>query len=353
MKKSFNIIFLLSAILLAGVGAYFIFKPFLIAIFLGFILSQLFRGWYEKINKFMGNRKSLASITACVTVLMVIIIPLALIISLLAAETNALYQSYQKGNHYLGFQIQSQSALLENFGFKEGRVDLDSLLNQGTISSESAKSISNFFFNVLKKAYQGTSHLIFITFVTFFVLYYLFKDGDRMMKKLMNLSPLPNHQEKILLSNFLEISKATLKGSLVIALVQGALTSLLFWITGVSSPVIWGLVTAIFSIIPLLGPVLVWVPAGIIMLFSGNIWQAIVIFAVGALLISTIDNFLRPKLVGDASSLHPLLVFLSTIGGIIVFGTLGFLIGPIIIVLLLSLLKIYEIEFRKELKEIN
>jgi predicted PurR-regulated permease PerM len=192
-----------------------------------------------------------------------------------------------------------------------------------------------------------------MTFVTFFSLYYLFKDDDKIIKKIMQLSPLKDKEDRKLLENFNSISKATLKGSLVIAIIQGILTGFLFWITGIPSPVLWALVTTIVSLIPLLGSALIWLPAGFIMLFLGNFWQAIVIFAFGATVISLIDNILRPKLVGDQTSLHPILVFLSTLGGIALFGITGILLGPVFIVFFVTLLDIYQSEFKKELERMN
>ena len=124
-------------------------------------------------------------------------------------------------------------------------------------------------------------------------------------------------------------------------------------IAGFPSPVIWAVITALVSLIPMLGAALVWLPTGIITLFLGNIWQGLLIIIFGALVVSTIDNFLRPKLVGDETSLHPILVFLSTLGGIALFGLAGILLGPIIVVFFVSLLDIYQIEFKDELEKMN
>jgi len=353
MKKNINVLFLITILIAVGIGVYFVFKPFLIAIFAGFALSQLFKNWYGKINKLLRNYPSAACLITCLIIIFIILVPLFITLGLATSEANELYKEYQSGGFDLSVNVENQNTILSNFGFREGKISLQSFLESSQFTSEGAKSLGNFFLKVLGIIYQGASHFIFITFVTFFVLYYLFKDGERIMRKIMNLSPLPNRQEKILLENFTSISRATIKGSLIIAVIQGALLGASFWIAGVSSPTIWAIAAAILSIIPLIGPVLIWLPIGIFLLLSGDIWQAIVVLSSGALIVSTIDNILRPKLVGDASSLHPLLVFLSTIGGIAVFGMLGFLIGPVIVVLFMSLLKIYELEFKKELKEIN
>lgn len=155
------------------------------------------------------------------------------------------------------------------------------------------------------------------------------------------------------MDRFIMISRATLKGSLVVAIVQGSLVGITLSIAGVPSAVLWGLVAVFFSLIPMIGTAIIWVPAGIISLIMGNVWQGLFILITGALLISTIDNFLRPKLVGNETSLHPLLVFFSSLGGIFAFGLAGFLLGPVVVVLFTTLLDMYKSEFQRELTRLN
>ncbi|MFZ2192994.1 MAG: AI-2E family transporter [Candidatus Moraniibacteriota bacterium] len=355
MKTSLNSGFLLVLIVLAGVGSYFVFKPFLVALFLAFVISQLFKKWYEKINHKFGNRPSLASFSLCIILFFILVIPFLLTTSLVVKEANDLFQGIQKTNWQVRLESLSESQILRTVGIDLSAFDLQNIgsTDNSQQLADSFKNVSNFIFSVIKKTYQGVSHFIFITFVVFFSLYYLFKDGDVIIKKIMNLSPLKNAEESQLLKNFVSVSKATLKGSLVIAIVQGALMTIIFLATGVPSPVIWGVLTVIVSLIPLLGAGLVWLPVSIVMFLMGNVWQGMVIIIFGALVVSMIDNFLRPVLVGKETSLHPILVFLSTIGGIALFGLIGVLLGPVIIVLFISLLDIYQIEFKNELEKMN
>jgi predicted PurR-regulated permease PerM len=139
----------------------------------------------------------------------------------------------------------------------------------------------------------------------------------------------------------------------VIGAIQGLLGGLAFWIAGVPSPAIWGLIMILLSIIPMIGSTIVWLPAGIILLLVGDVWQGIFILSVGVGVISVIDNILRPKLVGKDTQMHPLLIFFATLGGIAFFGLPGFIIGPIIVSLFMALSEIYSIEFRDQLKEYN
>ncbi len=169
----------------------------------------------------------------------------------------------------------------------------------------------------------------------------------------MDISPLRTQQEKILIKEFISISKATLKGTVVIGAIQGVLGGLLFVFTGVPSPITWGVVMVVLSIIPVVGSWLVWIPVGVGMILSGSFVQGVVILLFGALIISSIDNILRPKLVGRDSQMHPLFVLFATLGGIISFGVIGFIIGPIIVALFLALLRMYEQEFAQQLKSYN
>ena len=349
MKSRINVIFLFILILLVGIGVYQVLKPFVISLLVAFVLSQLFDIWYIKIRKVLKSR-SLASIATCSIILLIIFIPLAIISSLIISETNQLFKTIQENN--LKEKLESISLKIPLVNLEISNQDIQSVIGTEEFS-KSVKNTGAFFIGVAKTTYQSTSNFVFMAFVMFFSLYYFFKDGNKIIRKIMDLSPLKNEQEALLIKKFLSISRATLKGTLVIALIQGGLTAILFWITGVKSPVLWGLVAAVVSLIPLIGPVLVWTPVGIVMILLGFVWQGIVILAVGALLISSIDNFLRPMLVGSDASLHPLLVFLSTLGGLALFGFSGFLIGPIIIVLFITLLHIYQIEFRQILKRIN
>lgn len=354
MKNNLNSAFLFILIVLAGICAYLVFKPFLVALFLAFIISQLFKKWYEKINQKFGNRSSLSSLTLCIILFFILVIPFFLTVSLVAKEGADLYQNIQKTNWQMQLKSFSSSPILKTLGVDFPALDLQNInADNSQQIVDSFKSASNFIFSALKKTYQGVTHFVFMTFVVFFSLYYLFKDGDKIIKKIMALSPLKDAEENQLLKNFISVSKATLKGSLVIAIVQGILMTVVFLIAGVTSPVIWGVITVIVSLIPMLGAALVWLPAGIIMLVLGNIWQGLTIIIFGALVVSTIDNFLRPRLVGKETSLHPILVFLSTLGGIALFGIVGILLGPVIIVFFISLLDIYQIEFKDELEKMN
>jgi predicted PurR-regulated permease PerM len=330
--------FLLFLVILAGIGTFFIMKPFLVSIFLAFILATMFSKSNKKLQKKLGNRKSLSSLLMCLWVMIILVIPFIVVILMTISETNQLIKNFQDQPISINLDTVKNSTLVQTLNIENLIVS-----NQSWEKIiENTKGISSYFFMTVKAIYNSASSFIFILVVCFFGLYYFFKDGEAILKKLMDLSPLPTNQEKEIFEKFNQMTVATIKGTLIIALIQGLLIGVVFWIAGVQAPTLWGLLTAIISIIPLLGSVLVWLPVGMVLLFLGSYWQAILVLVAGAVVVSSVDNLLRPKLIEGETSLHPLLVFLSTLGGIAVFGPLGFVIGPVVIVLLIAFLEIYR-----------
>lgn len=175
--------------------------------------------------------------------------------------------------------------------------------------------------------------------------YYLYLDGPELLHRLMRLIPMNDEYERALFKEFRSTVIAVFFGTAVVAVVQGALTWLVLAIVGVSSAVLWGFIATVLSFLPMVGPALVWLPAAIILFVGGNTWQGIVVAAWGTLVISIVDNILRPLLVKGRLRLHPLMVFLTLFGGLVVFGAIGFVLGPIIASLCMVLLRIWERDF--------
>ena len=352
MKSNLSTTFLFVLIVAVGIGAYFVFKPFLLAILLAFLVSQFFNGWYQKINKQLKERKALASLLTCLIVFVILILPFALVSVLVTSEAGQFFRNFESENLETRFYELTQSPLAEKINLNLENLNFQSLVQQDEFK-QTVKNVSTLVLKGVKGIYVGGANIIFTIFIMFFSLYYLFKDGERIVRKITKLSPLREDQEQMLLEKFISISKATLKGSFVIAIIQGLLLWLTYWIAGVSSPVFWGVLSSFAALIPMVGAGLIWVPVGIVMLLLGNIWQGVFIFLVGSLVVGSVDNLIRPRLVGNKTRLHPLLVFLSTLGGIALFGFWGILFGPIIIVLFLSLLDIYGTEFKGELEKLG
>jgi predicted PurR-regulated permease PerM len=187
--------------------------------------------------------------------------------------------------------------------------------------------------------------------VTFFLTFYLFIDGEAMIAHGRRLIPLsPKHQSHIM-QKLKDVTFAVVYGSLIVAVIQGALGGIGFWIFGVGSPLVWGIVMALFALLPVVGTAAIWLPAAIYLLVVGAsegntimVWNGIGLLLWGALLVSTIDNLIKPKIIGDRAGIHPGLILIGALGGLAVFGFIGFVIGPLLLGLLKTLIEIYEKE---------
>ena len=344
-SKLRNIVFfgILTIITIAFI---YLLRPFFITIFWAAVIASLFYPLYTKLKKYLKNENASVLITL-LAVFIVIVIPLTIISSLVIKESIELYSALDNQKSTVVKNIQETTNWVKNSQYFQ---NLN--LNESAIIekfSDVAKTITAFLFTQVKNLTQNSILFFAMLLIMFYTLFYFLRDGDKMLKKLMYLSPLGDKSEMMLYKKFTSTARAAIKGTFVIGLIQGALGGIMFSIAGIQGALIWGIIMILASIIPGVGASIVWLPAALIMLILGNVWEAVMIILVGALIIGTIDNLLRPVLVGKDVSIHPLLVLFSTLGGIALFGISGFIIGPIIVALFLSLWEMYAHHYRKEL----
>lgn len=177
-----------------------------------------------------------------------------------------------------------------------------------------------------------------------YLLFYFFRDGAGIVARIVRVLPLGEERRTRLLLKFTQVVRATVKGNLIVAVVQGGLLTLLFWIVGIDTALFWGVVTAVLSLLSAVGASLVWVPAGIIMLATGQLWQGVVVL-IGGVLITVTENVLRPVVIGRDTKMPDYLILVSTLGGIMVFGLAGFVAGPVIAALFLVLWDLFAEEY--------
>jgi predicted PurR-regulated permease PerM len=348
--KNYNTYFFFMLLLGVTVLAYFVVKPFLIAIVMGVILEIVFQRPYRTLMKLGLGRKMSALLTTLLC-MFVIIVPFLIIIGLMGEEVYSLYQQIMAGSNLYQNYLDNlltwidSNQLLHSLGVS-ALFSKEALLNS---FSQTGQYIMTF----VSAAYSGIASIIFQAFVTLFSLYFFLLDGKKAVTRILYISPLKDSHEQLLIEKFISISRATIKGTLVVGFIQGLVGGIVFAIAGVPSVITWAVIMMILSLVPLIGSSIVWVPAGIILLLTGNVWQGLFVLLAGTFVISLLDNFLRPKLVGRDTQMHPLAVFFATVGGIMLFGFAGFVIGPIIMALFFALWDIYGIEFRTQLKRYN
>jgi predicted PurR-regulated permease PerM len=332
--------------LIVTIAFFYIMKPFIYALFWAIVLAGLFMPVYKKVEEKL-HRPTLSATIVLVLICLIFILPLVFIASLLLKESMDIYQGISNGDSQINVYIQKLTELIKHNPYKD-------VLNLGDAAfaekiMDLSKSIAGYFFENLKNFTQNMLQFIAQLGVMLYALFYFIRDGEKFLETILRLLPLENDRDRILLNHFKKTANSTLKVTLIIGGIQGTLGGLLFLFTGIQGAILWGIVMIITAVIPVVGCALVWAPAGIFMIITGNLWTGIFILAFGSLVISMVDHFLRPILLGNDVSMHPLLIFLSTIGGIIVFGFTGFIIGPIIMSLVVAVWSMYEEYYLKEI----
>jgi predicted PurR-regulated permease PerM len=188
----------------------------------------------------------------------------------------------------------------------------------------------------------GVLGAVIQTFFAIFTMYYLFRDGDQIYDTMVDMIPLEAAQTRTIFDRAHEVIHASLYGVITIAGIQGALGGVAFAVLGLPSAVVWGVVMFFLSMIPLVGSSVVWLPTAVYLALSGHWGKALALAIWGALVIGTIDNFLRPKLIGARTGLHELLIFFSVLGGVRIWGPLGLALGPVVVAITLALLDIFR-----------
>ncbi|HEV2856047.1 MAG TPA: AI-2E family transporter [Thermoanaerobaculia bacterium] len=321
---------------------------FFVPVLLAAVFATLFYPMYERLLRRLRGRKTIAAFFCCFILLLGLIVPLYLVADMVTREAIQFYHSAQTQiGDFLKNGPQGPLARLRTLPFVRD-LKLDQIDWESTLQNAAA-SAGTFAATVIKRTSQGTIQIIVLLFTTLFTMFYFFRDGKDLLKRVRRLIPLDREYKNAIAARFSSVARATVKGTLLIALAQGTLSGITLWIFGVGSPFLWGVVATLLSIIPLVGAWLVLYPAALVQILTGHLWQGIGILIVTILVIVNVDNLMRPRLVGQETGMHDLMVFFSTLGGISMFGPTGFIIGPMIAALFLSVLDIYSAEFQENL----
>jgi predicted PurR-regulated permease PerM len=278
-------------------------------------------------------------------VLIIVVVPFSLLMASLAVEVVDVYHRVEE--MIKTGQIQTYLAEIKEIPIlKWTLVRLNPYVDLSQIDPlpfimKNLQQISTVIFNQTTKLLKGLSTFIIGFFFTLLSLYYLFKDGDLFFKRLKEIVPFPAGERDLLIQRFKDMVYATIYGGILIAIIQGILGGLSFWILGISSPVFWGTTMAFLSFIPIGGTALIWLPASIILLIQGALLKGFVLLGLGVFVISMVDNLLRPFFISSRTNIHPLLLFFAVLGGVQAFGLIGIVAGPLIATFFLTLVEIY------------
>jgi predicted PurR-regulated permease PerM len=343
MKES-NILFFV-ILGMATILFLYLLKPFFFPIFWAAVIAGVFMPLYSRINGKL-NRPNLSTAILFLLIALIILLPAGIVGTLVFNESVQIYATLSPDAKYMDRNLQHLiNSISDNSIAHLFHINKAFLIAKST---EVAQGITNYIFVHLTELTQNTLGLLVQFAIMLYTLFFFVRDGDRFLRMAMKILPLGMGREKFLYERFIVTARSTLKVTLIIGGIQGTLGGIVFLVTDVEGALIWGLLMILMAIVPLVGCSIIWAPAGILMLLTGHIWEGVLILAVGFLVISTVDNLLRPILIGQDVEMHPLLIFLSTLGGIILFGFSGFVIGPVITSLLIAIWEMYEEFYRKE-----
>ncbi|TCU38647.1 AI-2E family transporter [Rhizobium etli] len=311
--------------------------PFSGAILWATVLAVLFAPVNRGILRSIPGRRNLAALFTLVIILMMVILPFLLIANLVFREAASVYKSIAAGQFAPAIDIQTLrgmlpgwlNSLLDSIELPDAALLRERLLNA---LAESGQFLAGQAINIG----QSTFHLVVSVSVMLYLLFFLLRDGRELARLIGEAMPLSGELRQALFSRFALTINAIVKGSVVVALVQGTLGALVLWMLDIRTPVLWGAVMAFFALLPVVGTALVWGPIAIFLLVSGAIWKGTVLLAFGILVIGLVDNLLRPILIGKETRIPDYLVLISTLGGIATFGPDGLVAGPVIAALFLA-----------------
>lgn len=322
-------------LVLVTIGFLMVLKPFFGTIFWACAITIIFFPMQMRLMKYFNGRPNTSALLTLLACILVVVLPVTILVSSVVAEGADYYKKLESGEvdpaKYID-QVRNafpaaQDALarvgIDVARIREGALSVT--MSGGKWLAQNALSIG-----------QNTFSLLLNICLMLYLTYFLLRDGNYLVELLIRALPLGDARERILFSKFVEVTRATIKGNLVIALIQGSLGGLIFWALGIPGALLWGVVMAMLSLIPAVGPAIVWAPVALYLFATGANVKALILIAFGMGVIGLVDNILRPILVGRDTKLPDYIVLLSTLGGLALFGINGFVIGPVVAALFIA-----------------
>ena len=332
------LVLLISAIFLSMI------RQFLMAIFLAGIFSALAQPIYLRLVRLYRGRRAPASLTTLLLIVLVVLLPLSILIGIVTAQAFAVSQSVQPAvEEFLATPTIFSDYLDRIPHFDKIAVYKEVILRK---AATFVGSITRYLMRNLGSGALGTVNFLFMFFIMLYTMFFFLMDGHKLLSRILYYLPLQNDEEQQLLGRFTSVTRATIKGTIVICILQGGLAGLGFFFVGIKGAAFWGTLMGVLSIIPAVGPGLVWIPAVVILVAGAQYAKGIGLALFCGLVVGSVDNLVRPSLVGKDTQMHDLFILFGTLGGIAFFGVLGIIIGPIIAALFVTVWEIYGTVFK-------
>lgn len=322
-------------LLIVSAGFLMILKPFFGTIFWACAITIIFYPMQRKLLRRFPGRVNTCALLTLLACILVVVLPVTVLISSVVAEGADYYKKLESGEVNPEQYIDQVRTAFPAIQHSLERVGLDfAKVKEGALSftMSGGKWLAQNALSIGQNTFKLLLNICLMLYLTFFLL----RDGNYLLELLIRALPLGDARERLLFAKFGEVTRATIKGNLVIAIIQGSLGGLIFWALGIPGALLWAVVMAMMSLIPAVGPAIVWAPVAIYLLATGATVKAVVLIAFGMGVIGLVDNILRPILVGRDTKLPDYIVLLSTLGGLAMFGINGFVIGPLVAALFLA-----------------
>lgn len=351
--ERFRGLFLLAFAVIVSALFFKMVQPFLMALFMAAVFAGMSKPIYRWFMKRLKQRRALSAGLTLAALLTGVIVPA---LGLVAVLTSEAIDISQRVGPIVQEQLSHPDQLVPRFsGFLRRIPVLQDILPEEAIVIQKVgqltAQIGGALVNSVSSVTGATVAFFFQLFIMLYATFFFLMDGEKALDRLLYLVPLRPDQETVLLQRFFSVTRATLKGTVVIGLIQGSLAAIGLAACGINGVIFWGAVMAVLSIIPAIGAAGVWFPAVIYLFATGETGAAIGLFLYCSILVGSMDNFLRPLLVGRDTEMPDLLILLSTLGGIGMFGLLGFIVGPVIAALFMTLWELYGEAFKDWLPE--
>ena len=331
----------LAVVIVTGITLYLcwlMLKPFIGVLGWAIVLVIVFHPVHRRLTRKIRQR-GFSALLSCSLVILIVVLPLTLLAIAAAQEFASVIPNLPAT---MAEFMSSRTPLLGKISaWLQVRFGIDTFRSQEFLI-EQLKRSSEFLLGFLWNLVGNIAGGILKAFLVVFTMYYLFRDGEQILKELPAVLPVTAQQGEEMIQRIQEVVSASVYGVVTIATFQGTLGGLAFWLLGIPSPILWAVLMTFVCMIPIAGSFLVWLPLSIYLVATGHWMKATLLIAWGALVVSTIDNFLRPKLIKKQAKLHELFVLFSVLGGLSVFGLLGIVLGPVVLAITLGLLQTFR-----------
>lgn len=332
LSRVVEYVFFFGLLAFAGYMVWLIMAPFLSALALAAIIVTICYPLYDRIKSRVPKQNStLAAFLSTMVVLIVIILPIVLVSSLVIRELVSFYQELDAGGLSIQESLDGIETAVQSYipGFE---IDL----------SEQIKFSAQWFTGNLGAIFAGTISTVFAFFIALIGSFYFFRDGKELLQLVIKVSPLPDDEDRVIFERLVKAIRAVASGTVLVALIQGSLVAIGFSFFGIERAILFGSVAAVGALMPGIGTTIVTAPAIIYLFATGDIVNAVGLLIWSVLIVGLVDNLVGPYLMGRGNNMHPFIVLISVLGGISLFGPIGFIIGPVVVTLFLVLLEIYN-----------